>query len=84
MNTCCAYFCTGMSIFGVGGLMFMYGILVSGGEWYLGVSAEEALAAANACLVASAIYAIYLIYCELKLGKTSASSDEKMKGGDDD
>ena len=35
MNTCCAYFCTGMSIFGVAGLLFMYGILTSGGEWFL-------------------------------------------------
>ena len=84
MNTCCAYFCTGMSVFGVAGLLFMYGILQSGGEWYLGVSEEDAPAAASACLVAAGIYLLYLIYCGLKLGKTSASSSGKEKLTDDD
>ena len=82
MDTCCAYFCTGLSIFGLGGLLFMFTILQSGGEWYLGVSKEEAPAAANACLVASAIYAIYLVYCGLKL--KAADSAPKTKVGDDD
>ena len=41
MDTCCAYFCTGLSIFGLGGLLFMFTILQSGGEWYLGVSKED-------------------------------------------
>ena len=84
MNTCCAYFCTGMSVFGVVGLLFMYGILQSGGEWYLGVSEEDAPAAASACLVAAGIYLLYLIYCGLKLGKTSASSSGKERLTDDD
>ena len=82
MNTCCAYFCTGMSVCGVAGLLFMYMILSSGGEWYLGVSPEDAPAAANGCLVAAGIYLVYLIYCGLKLGKTSAASKEKL--ADDD
>ena len=70
----CAYFCTGMSSFGVIGLLFMYTILTSGGEWYLGVSEEDAPAAASACLVAAGIYLVYLIYCGLKIGKASAPS----------
>ena len=82
MNTCCAYFCTGMSVFGVVGLMFMYGVLSSGGEWYLGVSPEEAPAAANACLVAAGIYMVYLIYCGTKLGKASASPDKAVDDDD--
>ena len=61
----------------------MYTILSSGGEWYLGVSPEEAPAAANACLVAAGIYAIYLVYCGLKLGKSSAPADTKGDGDDD-
>ena len=84
MDTCCAYFCTGMSIFGVAGLLFMYGILTSGGEWYLGVSEEDAPAAASACLVAAGIYLVYLIYCGLKLGKSSASGGkEKVQDMED-
>ena len=81
MNTCCAYFCTGMSVFGVAGLLFMYGILQSGGEWFLGVSEDDAPAAAQACLVAAGIYLTYLIYCGLKLGKASAGDEKKA---DDD
>lgn len=82
-GTCCAYFCTGMSIMGVGGLLFMYGILQSGGEWYLGVSAEDAPAAASACLVAAGIYFIYLVYCGLKLTKASAGGQQKLSNDDD-
>ena len=41
MDACCAYFCTGLSIFGVLGLLFMYGILSSGGEWFLGISSNK-------------------------------------------
>ena len=77
MNTCCAYFCTGMSIFGVAGLLFMYGILTSGGEWFLGVSKEDAPTAASACLVAAGIYLVYLVYCGLKIGKQGAPGKEK-------
>jgi hypothetical protein len=47
----------------------MYTILNSGGEWYLGVSKEDAPAAAHACLIAAGVYGLYLVYCGLKLGK---------------
>ena len=83
MDTCCAYFCTGMSVFGVAGLLFMYGILKSGGEWYLGVSKEEAPAAASACLVASVIYAVYLFYCGLKLKAADAGPKAKVADEED-
>ena len=76
-NRSCAYFCTGMSTFGVCALLFMYGILTSGGEWFLGVPEEDAPAAANACLVAALIYFLYLVYCGLKIGKTSAPTGSK-------
>jgi hypothetical protein len=117
---CCAYFCTGLSIFGLAGLvrrdspshtqhafckgqssssaspkvclcapahvcprslspppaaplaslqLFMYTILNTGGELYLGVSKEDAPAAASACLIAAGVYGVYLVYCGLKLGK---------------
>jgi hypothetical protein len=82
MDTCCAYFCTGMSVFGLVGLVFMYGVLSFGGEWYLGVSPEEAPAAASACLVAAGIYAVYLLYCGLKL--KSLDSGPKGKVADED
>lgn len=49
--------------------LFMYTILNSGGEWYLGVSKEDAPAAASACLISAGIYGLYLVYCGLKLGK---------------
>ena len=49
--------------------LFMYTILNSGGEWYLGVSKEDAPAAASACLIAAGVYGLYLVYCGLKLGK---------------
>jgi hypothetical protein len=49
--------------------LFMYTILNSGGEWYLGVSKEDAPAAAHACLIAAGVYGLYLVYCGLKLGK---------------
>ena len=82
MDTCCAYFCTGISVFGVVGLLFMYCIFQAGGEWYLGVSEEDAPAAASACLVAAVIYMIYLAYCGMKLCKTGAAS--KVKESEDD
>ena len=59
----------------------MYTILSSGGEWYLGVGKEDAPAAASACLVAAGVYAIYLVYCGLKLGK--ASKGEKPSDEED-
>ena len=83
MNTCCAYFCTGMSIFGVIGLTFMFLILKSGGEWYLGVSEHDADAAASACLVAALIYLIYLIYCGTKLSKATATAGREKLQDDD-
>lgn len=58
----------------------MYTVLNSGGEWYLGVSKEDAPAAASACLLAAGIYGMYLVYCGLKLGKASAPP----KDDDDD
>lgn len=109
MDVCCAYFCTGMSIFGVIGLvstapspfqrgthsttpemlrppsrahglrvpsaqLFMYGVLTSGGEWFLGVPEADAPAAASGCLVAAGIYGLYLVYCGMKLSKPAADS----------
>ena len=68
-------------IFGVLGLLFMYGILSSGGEWFLGVSKEDAPAAASACLVAAGVYGIYLVFCGMKLMKPAPTktkiSDEE-------
>ena len=117
MDVCCAYFCTGLSVFGVIALvrchppssraapsrnarsphayrgvhvppagrlipppprilwqLFLYGVLTSGGEWYLGVSHEDAPAAASACMVAAGIYGLYLIYCGMKLMKPAPTS----------
>ena len=51
----------------------MYGILVSGGEWFLGVPEESAPAAAPACLVAAGIYGSYLVFCMLRMAKSGAS-----------
>lgn len=64
--------------------LFLYSIFKMGGEWYLGVSEEDAPAAASACLVAAIIYAIYLVYCGLKLSKASAESEGAKKLEDDD
>lgn len=74
IDVCCAYFCTGLSVFGVIALLFLYGVLTSGGEWYLGVSHEDAPAAASACMVAAGIYGLYLIYCGMKLMKPAPTS----------
>ena len=82
MNECCAYFCTGLSVFGLGGLLFMYAVLTNGGEWYLGISEHEAPAAASACLVAAAVYGVYLIYCGSKLSALVAAP--KAKVGDEE
>ena len=60
----------------------MYMIFTSGGEWYLGVSPEEAPAAASACLVAAGVYALYLVYCGLKLGKTSSKAESVNEDDD--
>jgi hypothetical protein len=68
-------------VVGVVGLLFMWMIFKSGGEWYLGVSAEEAPAAASACLIAAGIYVVYLLYCGLKLTKATVQKD---KIADDD
>ena len=83
MNTCCAYFCPGMSVMGVLGLTFMWAILSNGGEWYLGVSEEDAPTAASACLVAAGIYAVYLFYCGSKIGRLSAEGPAKVADDDE-
>merc|ERR1712194_909736 len=49
-NTCCMYFCTGLSMFGVVCLAVMGVVLNAGGAWYLGVKDEDAGAAAASCL----------------------------------
>ena len=54
--------------------LFLYGVLTSGGEWYLGVSHEDAPAVASACMVAAGIYGLYLIYCGMKLMKPAPTS----------
>jgi hypothetical protein len=59
----------------------MYGVLSAGGEWFLGVSKEDAPAAASACLVAAGIYGLYLAYCGLKLMKP-ASTKQKLQEED--
>ena len=82
VNTCCAYFCTGMSVFGVIGLLIFYTILQNGGAWYLGVSREEAPHAANACLIAALIYLVYLIYCGMKIMKTNTLPRDKIAEDD--
>lgn len=82
MDVCCAYFCTGLSIFGVLGLLFMYGVLSNGGQWYLGVSDADAGAAADACLVAAGIYLIYLTWCGWKLTKNSPTASKKLSDED--
>ena len=61
----------------------MYGILTSGGEWFLGVSKENAPAAASACLIASGVYGLYLVFCGMKLMKP-AEDDSKKSQDDDD
>ena len=62
--------------------LLMYAILTSGGEWYLGVSEEDAASASSACLVAAVIYGVYLVWCGMKL--TSASASPKGKQSEDD
>lgn len=63
--------------------LFLYVILTSGGEWFLGVSEEDAPAAASACLVAAGIYGVYLLYCGSKLGKATAEGSKKSDDDDD-
>ena len=63
--------------------LFMYGILTSGGEWFLGIPPHEAPAAASACLVAAGIYGLYLVYCGSKLMKPSEDSSKKLQDDDD-
>lgn len=62
----------------------MYGVLTSGGEWFLGVSEEQAPAAATACLVAAGIYGAYLIFCVLRMGKSAATGERQKLHDDDD
>ena len=83
MNTCCAYFCTGMSMMGVIGLSVMWLILSRGGEWYLGVSEEDAPSAASACMIAAVIYAVYLFWCMSKLSKASVEGPTKVSDDDE-
>lgn len=63
--------------------LFMYGILTSGGEWFLGVSKEDAPAAASACLVASGVYGLYLVFCGLKLMKPPVDNSKKLHDEED-
>ncbi|EOD04583.1 hypothetical protein EMIHUDRAFT_441848 [Emiliania huxleyi CCMP1516] len=82
LEECCAYFCTGLSVFGVLGLFFMGYTLKSGNHWFLGVSKEGADASAMACFYAGVIYAVYLFYCGAKVmswsGKKGDGSEELM------
>ena len=82
MEDCCPYFCVGLSGFGIAGLLFFTAVLKSGGEWYLGVSAEDAPAAANATLTAAGVYVLFLAYCGMKL--KSGGGSEKTEAADDD
>ena len=67
MDDCCPYFCTGLSIFGVAGLLFITAILKSGGAWFLGLAEHDAEAAASATLAAACIYMVFLVWCGMKL-----------------
>ena len=83
-NTCCMYFCTGISAFGIIALLFMYGVLSSGGEWFLGVGEEDAPAAASACLIAAGIYLAYFVFCMGRMMKGNASPTKRERLVDDD
>ena len=72
VNACCAYFCTGMSVFGIFGLTIFGIIIQSGGGWYLGVPEADSESAARACFVAAAIYLGFLVFCCSNLMRINA------------
>ena len=49
--------------------IFMGIVLSLGGEWYLGVSKENAAASASACFAAAFLYLLYLVGCGLRVMK---------------
>ncbi|KAL1527812.1 hypothetical protein AB1Y20_009195 [Prymnesium parvum] len=78
MDTCCIYFCTGLSTFGVMGLLFMGTLLKMHGEWFLGLTAEQAVPASTACYLGAMIYGVYLLVCGLRLKKLLKKNLEKL------
>ena len=72
VNACCAYFCTGMSVFGIFGLTIFGIIIQSGGGWYLGVPQADNESAARACFLAAAIYLGFLVWCGCCVARMNA------------
>ena len=56
----------------------MGALLVSGGEWFLGVSEEQAPAAATACFLGASIYGVYLAVCGMRLKALSKGGSEQL------
>lgn len=63
LSTVCAFFCSGLSAFGIIGLVIFGMILKSGGAWYLSVKEENAQDAASGCFVAAGLYFLLLLGC---------------------
>ena len=54
---------------------FMGLVLQMGGEWYLGVSEEDAASSAMACYLAGIVYILYLFGCGMRINKASAKQE---------
>ncbi|KAL1498444.1 hypothetical protein AB1Y20_013769 [Prymnesium parvum] len=78
-NTCCAYCCTGLSLFGVVGLVSFGLVLQAGGNWYLGVSEENAKGAAQGCFVGAGIYAAYIVLCGYRVCKLARKKPDRER-----
>mmetsp|Transcript_66889 Transcript_66889/g.111109 ORF Transcript_66889/g.111109 Transcript_66889/m.111109 type:complete len:86 (+) Transcript_66889:42-299(+) len=70
-DTCCMYFCSGLSAFAVATLFFLGAVLLNGGGWYLDISEEESQTSATACFFAGSIYLLYLVFCMLRIGSSN-------------
>jgi len=77
-NTCCAYCCTGLSAFGIVGLISFGYILQHGGNWYMNISNEAAPSAATGCYIAAAIYAGYLFFCGYRVLRLATTAKKPL------
>ena len=55
----------------------MGALLTHGGEWFLGVSAEQAPPAAAACYLGAGIYGLYLLVCGMRLKKLGSKASSE-------
>ena len=78
-DTCCTYFCLGLSIFGVLGTSVLGLVLLAGGSMFLGVEPDEAAATATGLFVAAGIYLAFLLWCGSKVMRPSKPKDQELQ-----